>query len=263
MVVATHCSRALAAAAVAMAAMVAAPGVAADPPRHCALVIGNGAYHGSHMGRLKHAPTDARAVADALRRLGFSVQESIDAGTAEIHAALDRFRAAARAADLALVYYSGHGLEVSGRSYFVPADWPGRSCGEVDLPDVSAQGLLDDLKADGVPHRIVIVDACRIARTCARSRAPLPPFRQRALADGELLFFATGPREEAQDSPDFRKALVKAMEARPNADVREVFEDVRRAVAHRGRQEPQLESALDAPLGTVTLAGESPRRPVD
>jgi hypothetical protein len=203
------------------------------------------------MGRLKHPASDARAVAEALRTLGFAVQEAVDADAADLRAALDRFRVDARAAGLALVYYSGHGLSVSGRDYFVPADWPGRSCGAADLPDVSAQGVLDALGRDGVPRRVVIVDACRISRTCARSKVPPPPAEHRAVGEGELVVFATGPEQEAQDSDDFRKILVKTMLARPYADVQDVFEEVRRAVAKRGRQEPQVEGPLSAPLSVA------------
>ena len=82
--------------------------------RH-ALVIGNGDY--SHARKLSNATHDSSDVAAALRRAGWTVDLTENAGAKAMHGALRKFCTKAARSDAALFYYAGHGIEVKGRNY--------------------------------------------------------------------------------------------------------------------------------------------------
>ena len=57
---------------------------------------------------------DAYDVADELKKIGFSVANLIDAKFEDLHDALIKFTQQTRVAEIAIVYYAGHGIEVGG-----------------------------------------------------------------------------------------------------------------------------------------------------
>ena len=85
-----------------------------------ALVIGNSAYE--HAAPLKNSTDDAAAVSATLQRIGFNVNQLTDASYDKIRRALLEFGQAARSADIALVYFSGHSIAVSGQNWIIPVD---------------------------------------------------------------------------------------------------------------------------------------------
>ena len=86
-----------------------------------ALVIGNAAYQA--VSGLANTTNDARAIADVLKADGFtSVRIALDMTRASMIASLNDFQREADTSDWAVVYYAGHGLEVSGANYLVPID---------------------------------------------------------------------------------------------------------------------------------------------
>src|ERR1700753_1559701 len=107
----------LAVLAVLFSGMIAAP-AAADT--RVALVIGNGAY--IHVPHLPNPAHDAQDVAAALKRTGFDVIVGVDLDQAGMQDASIRFARAARSADVALFYYSGHAMQYAGVNYLVPVD---------------------------------------------------------------------------------------------------------------------------------------------
>src|SRR6516165_3702547 len=93
----------------------------ASAERRVALVIGNSAYQ--NVPKLPNPVNDARAVAALLRNAGFDVVESrSDLGIANIRRAMRDFTNIARDADIGVVYYAGHGIEVDGTNYLIPVD---------------------------------------------------------------------------------------------------------------------------------------------
>ena len=135
-----------------------------------ALVVGNSTY--AHIGRLPNPDNDARDMSSALRRLGFEVTTELDAGRVELTEALRRFTRRSAGADVSLLYYAGHGIEMDGVNYLVPVD----ARLERDV-DVRYETLtLDDLlvSTSGASLRLVILDACRnnpLARSMQRTAA--------------------------------------------------------------------------------------------
>lgn len=242
-----------------------APGLAAGQSR-VALVIGNGAYTG--VAPLPNPANDAADVAATLTRLGFDVTPVIDADARSLIDALDRFRGRSANADVALVFYAGHGIEVAGTNYLIPVD--ARLARERDVvrEAVSLSELLGDTA--GARLRLVILDACRnnpfaermvptngFGRSMSRGLAPVavdPPGD-----DGEVLVaLSTAPGEVAEDgtgrNSPFTTALLEHLEA-PGVDVGIMFRRVTDAVLRQtaDRQRPWVNASL---RGEHYLAGE-------
>jgi len=135
------------------------PARADGPALHgVALVIGQSDY--ASLPKLANPPNDARAIDQLLDQLGFDVTRVLDGDGAKLKQKISRFIEDAADADVAIVYYSGHGIEAGGEDYLVPVDadlsTPQRA-GETLLP---VSGLLNQL-AKAVPITIVLLDACR------------------------------------------------------------------------------------------------------
>ena len=135
-----------------------------------ALVVGNSTY--AHIGRLPNPDNDARDMSAALRRLGFEVTTELDADRVELTGALRAFTRQSAGADVSLVFYAGHGIEMDGVNYLVPVD--ARLERDVDVRFETV--TVDDLLASttGASLRLLILDACRnnpLARSMQRTTA--------------------------------------------------------------------------------------------
>jgi hypothetical protein len=124
-----------------------------------ALVIGNGGY--TKVGALDNPPRDAEAMEALFRAAGFTVVEGKrDLGVASLRRALRDFSDQARDADIAVVFYAGHGIEVNGNNYLIPVD--ARLERDLDVEDeaVSLERVMQVLEP-ARRLRLVILDACR------------------------------------------------------------------------------------------------------
>ena len=148
-------------------ALAAAPSVAAAAGR-VALVVGNSSYE--HMGRLHNPANDAADVSEALRRLGFDVTPVLDADRQSLAGALSAFAQRSQDADVALVFFAGHGMEINGVTYLIPVDAELERPVDVTLVSISLDQVLQ--VTEGASLRVVILDACRdnpLARRMRRS----------------------------------------------------------------------------------------------
>ncbi len=123
--------------------------------RGVALVIGQSDY--DTLPDLPNPGNDARAIGKLLTDLGFDVVPVTDADTQKLRRALDRFSEDAAEADVALVYYSGHGIEAAGENYLVPVDGDLQDPGQALVP---LSGILAELQ-QSAKIAIVLLDACR------------------------------------------------------------------------------------------------------
>lgn len=98
-------------------------GQAAAGERRVALVLVLSGYSFG-LPALPGARHDAGRIADALRRAGFETQLALDPERAEIPSILAAFADASADADVALVYTTGHGIEVDGAGYLLGRDFP-------------------------------------------------------------------------------------------------------------------------------------------
>jgi len=220
-----------------------------------ALVIGNSSYKSTN--HLKNPVNDAKAVAKALRDLGFQdVQEHVDLGRDAMLQSIKTFGEGAKGSHWAVVYYAGHGMEVKGTNYMIPVD--AKLADEADIEDeaVPMNRLLDRLKdAGGI--KLLILDACRdnplatrmFRRGASRSSGSKGLAEVKA-ASGTLIAYATNPGDSALDGDDdehspYVRALLKHI-AVPGQDVRLMFSAVYESVdeATKQRQQPWYAAQL-------------------
>ena len=95
--------------------------LSAGPTHRIALIIGNSVY--DHAARLNNPANDAKEIASALRRIGFAdVTERFDLTYRRLRDVLKAFGDKAAAADWAVVYFAGHGMQVNPATYLIPTD---------------------------------------------------------------------------------------------------------------------------------------------
>ena len=109
-----------------------APASAAD---RVALVIGNGAYHKVPM--LPNPTRDAADISKALERLNFRVTQLSNASAADMRRAIVEFGRNTEGADMAVVFYAGHGMEVGGENWLIPSDAELRSDTDIESEAVA------------------------------------------------------------------------------------------------------------------------------
>jgi hypothetical protein len=161
-----------------------------------ALVIGNGAYH---TGPLPTPSQDAKAVAQALRSLGFKVIELIDASKADMNAALLQAGEAMNGGlTIGVLYYSGHALQFGQRNYLVPVDARLSGPGDVLAHTLDVQGVLQVFERAGNRSNVFVFDACRESPFGASASAR--GLAQMEAPPGTLVAFAAAPGEVANDT---------------------------------------------------------------
>lgn len=221
--------------------------VPAQAERRVALVIGNSQYQS--VPKLANPGNDARAVAEALKTLGFDqVMTRVDLGHDQFIATLREFAREADKADWAVVYYSGHGIEVGGVNYMLPVDARLRADRDVELEAVDVNKVLATIDR-AAKLRIVILDACRdnpFANQIKRTTATRSVGRGLGRVEpgaGTLVVYAAKHGETALDGDGENSPFVTALLARihtPNLEVRRLFDVVRDDVMERtrGQQQP-------------------------
>lgn len=222
-------------------------GAVAAGKKRIALVIGNGAYQ--NVAPLANPVNDAAAMARMFKDAGFdSVTLKQNLGVAEFRRALREFFDVAQDADVAVVYYAGHGIQVGDVNYLVPVD--AKLAAEFDVQDeaVSLDRVLTTLQP-ARQLRLVILDACRedpfrsrmklsyVSRSIGRGLARVEP------ENNSLVAYAAKGGQIAEDgtgnhSP-FTAALMKYLPV-PGLDIRlalgRVRDDVQKKTANK--QEP-------------------------
>jgi hypothetical protein len=243
--------------------VVIAPGAALADKR-VALVVGNSIYQS--VPKLPNPSADANAVAKMFRDAGFdSVNVLINVGNLEFKRAIRKFENVADQADIAVVYYAGHGLEIGGNNYLIPVD--ARLASDRDAEDeaIPLERLVSS--ADGAKRlRLIILDACRDNPFVGTMRRERSRHATRGVTGGlgkveptstdTLIAYAAKAGSTADDgdgehSP-FTTAILRDLTV-PGLDVRLAFGRVRDEVlrATRNRQEPFVYGSLGG--GNVAL----------
>ncbi len=254
-----------------VAALADAPGKGGGPAgpgteRRYALVIGIGAY--DHAPALASPRNDARAIAEALRGLNFTVEERHDLDIRGLSGALQSFGAKAAQADVAVLYYAGHGLHVGGVNYLVPADALLEREGDLVYEAVPLSLPFGEL-AQARMLGLLFLDGCgdtdfieRMARDgIGRTRLQSGFGRIDNVPADTLVAVANGPDQPGDDCTGGRSAYADALLRHlpvPGLDLVELFRKVRDAVKQvtNGRLEPALYGMAD-----TTAFSFNPRRP--
>jgi uncharacterized caspase-like protein len=129
--------------------------------RH-ALIVGIDAYR--EITPLRKAVGDAEALKSTLEDLGFTVDLVLDADRRALNRAVSEFQSKLVPGDTALIHFSGHGVELDGQNYLLPADIPSPKSGQQDFikaEAISLGDLVQRVASSGAATRIFIIDACR------------------------------------------------------------------------------------------------------
>jgi len=211
-----------------------------------ALVIGNSAYSSSP---LRNPGNDARAIAGALRGLGFEVMEYLDVSEKAMRRAIFEFGSRLKAGGVGLFYYAGHGIQVQGRNYLISVDADIKSEAEIEVEGMDVAKVLARMETARTRVNIVILDACRnnpFARSFRSAGQGLASIDAPA---GTLLAYATAPGRVAADGAGnhglYTGELLKAMQL-PGLNIEQMFKRVRQGVQQhtRGEQVPWESSSL-------------------
>ena len=143
---------------VVLVVLMPATALAAEAMRGVALVIGQSKY--GALPALANPSKDARDIDRLLGDLGFEVDRVLNADGDELREAIARFEDEAKGADVALIYYSGHGIEAKGANYIAPIDTDLSSPESAGASLVAVQPILDAMSKIA-PVSIVLLDACR------------------------------------------------------------------------------------------------------
>ncbi|WP_170295718.1 SUMF1/EgtB/PvdO family nonheme iron enzyme [Azospirillum brasilense] len=227
-----------------------------SPEKRIALVVGIGKYE--FAPELQNPVNDAKAIAEALRMLQFDVDEKFDMDNRGFERALRDFGIRASQADVAVIFYAGHGIQVGGNNYIVPAD--AKLERERDLvyeamPLNLMMGELSQARKLG----ILMLDSCRnnpfVDRLKQAGQNRIQVNYGFARVDDTpsdtLVAMATRADQLAEDgqgdhSP-YTDALLQHLQT-PGLELSLFFRNVRDTVrqATNGRQEPYIFGSLGA-----------------
>jgi hypothetical protein len=244
--------------------MVCAIDVACAADKRVALVVGNSTYQ--TVPKLPNPARDASSVAKMFKDAGFeTVDVALDVGNLEFKRGIRKFESMADDADIAVIYYAGHGLEISGVNYLIPVDARLASDRDADDEAITLERLVSS--ADGARRlRLIILDACRDNPFLSKMRREKKVASRAATASGlgkveptstdTLIAYAAKAGSTADDgagdhSP-FTTSLLRNLTV-PGLDVRLAFGRVRDEVlkATGNRQEPFVYGALGG--GNISL----------
>ena len=235
--------------------------------KRVALVIGNGTY--DKAGRLANPTNDAKAISGMLQSAGFdNVALYENLGIRPMRQAINEFADLARDADTAVVYYSGHGMEVNGINYLIPVDAVLDRDTDVPFEAVSLDFLVQTMEP-ARRLRLVMLDACRNnpfvrtmkrtvgSRAASRGLAPVEPTSVNTLVAYAAKAGSYALDGSGDDSP-YAIALLNHLPT-PGLDLRIAFGRVRDEVleATKNQQEPFVYGSLGG--GTVSIVeGSAP-----
>src|SRR3978361_1863242 len=132
---------------------------AAKADRRVAFVVGNGTY--KNVAQLPNPPVDAKAMANVLRKVGFEVVEGTNLTRDKMTERLLEFGKKAQGADVALFFYAGHGIAITGTNYLLPVDADIKSEMDVKLGAAINIDLTLDQTMGDAKVKLVFLDACR------------------------------------------------------------------------------------------------------
>ena len=241
-----------------LAVLVSAP---AEAEKRIALVIGNSAY--KNVAKLSNPANDAAAMATMLKSAGFDIVESkFNTSAAELRKSLREFTGKSREADVAVIYYAGHGIEMDGTNYLIPVDAVLESDSDLLDEGISLERVLYVVEP-AKQLRLIILDACRdnpfartmrrtvVTRAVGRGLAKVEPASPNTMIAFAAKAGSTATDGDSTNSP-YAAALVEYL-PKPGLDLRRAFGFVRDDVLRitNNKQEPYVYGSLggnDIPL---------------
>ncbi len=213
---------------------------AAKADKRVAFVVGNGAY--KNVAQLPNPPIDAKAMAAVLRNVGFDVVEGTNLTRDTMTEKLLDFGKKAQGADVAVFFYAGHGIAISGTNYLLPIDADIKSEMDVKLGAAINIDLTLDQTMSDAKVKLVFLDACRDnpfaakikSNSATRSVSVQSGLAEMKSGEGTLIAFATGPGQTALDGQEgtnspFTRALIAHITT-PGVEIQQAMTEVRAQV---------------------------------
>jgi uncharacterized caspase-like protein len=244
--------------------------------RRVALVIADDDYR--LIRPLANPVHDGEAMEAALKKLGFEVVLETNRDLRRMRRALDDFREDAKGADVALVYFSGHGVEMSGDNRLLPIDADASSLDALEKTSLPLEEVRDAVAATAKVG-LIVLDACRsdpFSGTASDGRGATslakdvadkvrPGLGRIGRAENILFAFSAAPGDTAadgtgQNSP-FTTALTKYL-GTDGLEIRSVLTLVQQEVYNlsRGKQLPYVESGLPKLFFAAAAKDQLPER---
>jgi len=237
---------------------------AANAEKRVAFVVGNGAY--KNVAQLPNPPIDAKAMAGVLRNVGFEVVEGTNLTRDKMTEKLLDFGKKAQGADVAVFFYAGHGIAISGTNYLLPVDADIKSEMDVKLGAAINIDLTLDQTMSDAKVKLVFLDACRDNPFAAKIKSNSPTrsvavgsgLAEMKSGEGTLIAFATGPGQTALDGQEgtnspFTRALIANI-ATPGVEIQQAMTKVR-AQVNEETSKGQLPWGHTNLIGSVYLNG--------
>src|SRR3979490_2294157 len=256
--------------AIAAAALLVSANVAKADKR-VAFVVGNGAY--KNVAPLPNPSVDAKAIAATLRNVGFEVVEGSNLTRDKMTERLLDFGKKAQGADVALFFYAGHGIAISGTNYLLPIDADIKSEMEVKLAAPTNIDLTLDQTMSDAKVKLVFLDACRDnpfaakikSNSATRSVSVQTGLAEMKSGEGTLIAFATGPGQTALDGQEgtnspFTRAPIAHITT-PGVEIQQAMTEVR-AQVHQETNKGQLPWGHTNLIGAVYLNPAAAPAPV-
>lgn len=232
------------------------PFIAAHAGDRLALVIGNANYI---TRPLVNSANDAKAMKQKLEALGFKVVYQIDADDKSLKKSVREFLNAAPKYKVRMLYYSGHGVQVSGDNYLLPISPVIENPDHLRKMGTSVSAIIDHLRGGDNKLNIVVLDACRdtpfpISSTRGLfndlvGKAPKSGLAMVNAGRGTLIAYATEPGKVAYDgkgpNSPFTRRLIEYMD-QPGLTLQAMFQQVANGVYLDtvGKQLPWLSYSL-------------------
>ena len=229
-----------------------------------ALVIGNDSYR--FIAKLSNAREDARAVAENLAKVGYTVTLKTDLTEKEMKAAIRTFKSQVEAGDEVAIFYAGHGIQLENTNYLIPIDVAGDGAEQVKDEAISLQRVLDDMADRKAKLTLALIDACRdnpfksSGRAIGQGRGLAPT----TAATGQMVVFSAGTGQQALDNlgPSdkekngiFTRVFIREM-TKPDRTVDAVVRQVRNEVVRMAKTvgHEQVPAIYDQVVGEFYFA---------
>ena len=237
------------------------PSAAAGADRF-ALVIGNAKYPDAD-APLKEPINDARDIAEELKRDGFNVEIGENLTGDAMHRAFERLYGRIKPGSVALIFFSGFGVQSSRQSYMIPVDAQIWTEADVRRDGISLETVLGEINSRGAGVKIALIDASRRNPFERRFRSFSAGLAPVIAPNGTLVMYSAALSSVISDNGRDRSLFVQELlkEIRvPDLMAEETLNRTRVGVtrASRSEQVPWISSSLAEDFSFIPGAGGSP-----
>ena len=188
--------------------------------KRVALVIGNSAYVNTNS--LSNPVNDANIIADSARNAGFDdVVVALDLTMSSFQRELRTFREKANGADVAMIYYAGHGVEGQGKNWLIPIDAKLKTAFDLPYESINIDRMMESVS--GAQTRMVVLDACRnnaFGKNWAQGTRTVSQGLAEFDADGTLVIYAAAPGQTVIDGAGYNSPFAESLAKRlPQPDL--------------------------------------------